>query len=296
MSTCLTAALVAWAGLCGNASAQTKPAASGQKSEPIASAKSIDFTDSLEMAKTLTADAPKPIVIQFGATWCGWCRKLEKETLTDAAVLAVAGRFVWVHADVDKEPELAARFGARALPHAVVIDDMGRVLAESTGFSDGKAYAAFLARGEAGFVPIALSKSGAALDPAAIPERAKVLIETMAPASATGRDQCVEALRRLGPSAFEVLVDLLGSERLGVRAAAGYALGELASADIGFDPLSAREERGARIARWKAWLASDQAKTLRPSPPAAKPSSDVEPAKPNSREPEVKPARSDKVA
>ena len=153
------AAIVVGTAAVVHAASSAPPVTSGHLAE-------IDFAETLELAQAVTADAPRPIVIQFGATWCGWCRKLEAETLKDPLVLAMAPRFAWVHADVDAQPDLAARFGARALPHAVIIDGDGRVLAESSGFTDAKGYAAFLVRGEAGFVPPI--PEGAVLDPAAL--------------------------------------------------------------------------------------------------------------------------------
>jgi thiol-disulfide isomerase/thioredoxin len=253
---------------------------------PSAAPASIDFTDSLDTAKALVADAPKPIVIQFGATWCGWCRKLENETFKDPTILAMAPKFIWVHIDVDAQPTVASAFGARALPHAVIIDGDGTVLAESRGFSDGKGYAAFLARGEAAYVP---TRSGP-VDPAAVPARVTTLVETMAPPTSTGRTQCVDALRRLGVATLPLLVERLGDERLAIRAAAGFALIELADSDIGFDPLAPVAERQSRIDRWKAWLATDAAKALRPAPkplpaPAARPPASPPPAAPRTPSP-----------
>ncbi len=227
----------------------------------------IDFTNSLDLAKALVVDAPKPIVVQFGATWCGWCRKLETETFRDPTVLAMAPKFVWVHVDVDEQPAIASAFGARALPYAAIIDADGRVLAESRGFTDGKGYSAFLARGEAAFVPV---RSGP-IEAAAVPDRVRGLVETMAPATSTGRTQCVDALRRLGAASLPALVAMLADERLAVRAAAGFALVELSDSDIGFDPLAPAPERAERVRRWQAWLATDAAKALRPAPQPAPP-------------------------
>lgn len=256
--------------------------------DAVPPAAAIDFAESLETAQALVADAPRPIVLQFGASWCGWCRKLDNETFRDPTVLAMAPKFAWVHVDVDREPALASAFGARALPHAVMIDPDGRVLAESRGFSDGKGYAAFLARGEAAYVP-ANSKP---LEPAAIPDRVRTVVETMAPPTATGRIQAVAALRRLGPAALTTLVELLEAERLAVRAAAAHALLELADADIGFDPMAPAAERAARAERWRVWLGTDAARALRKPPaveaapalkPAPKPAAPARPAAPAPR-------------
>ncbi|MDZ4830046.1 MAG: thioredoxin family protein [Phycisphaerae bacterium] len=243
---------------------------------PPAKPAPIDFLDSIDAARAVTAAAPKPIVLQFGASWCGWCRKLESETLTDPTILARASKFAWVHVDIDAQPALAARYGARAVPHAVIIDSAGKSLAQLRGFGDVKTYAAFLTRGEASFVPTPT----APLDPAHLPEHVRSLVTSMAPAGATGRQQCVGALRAVGAPVLPVLVEMLGDDRLAIRAAAGFALGELTDASIGFDALAAAAERQAQIERWNTWITSDKARLAEPalSPEPPKREEKAEPA------------------
>ncbi|MDZ4753142.1 MAG: thioredoxin family protein [Phycisphaerae bacterium] len=212
----------------------------------------IEFLATFESAKTIVGDAPKPIVLQFGASWCGWCKKLEEETLNDADILRASPRLAWVHVDIDEFPQVAARYGVRGVPHAVIVDGDGVQLAQLRGFADAAAYLAFLTRGETLFTP-----ENAA--PVEVPTRTLQLVETMAPIDLGGRAQCIAALKAMGSAAHAPLVELLADERLAIRAAAAHALGEITDARLPFDPFGASAERDAQRAQWAAWLTRESA-------------------------------------
>ena len=56
----------------------------------------------------------KPAIVDFYATWCGPCR-ITSPILSDLA--AEYGEDIYVYKiDVDKEPELARRFGVQSIP------------------------------------------------------------------------------------------------------------------------------------------------------------------------------------
>ncbi len=59
-------------------------------------------------------DSSTPVVVDFYATWCGPCKRLAP-TLAKLAG-EYAGRVTFVKVDVDKEPELASRYGVSAVP------------------------------------------------------------------------------------------------------------------------------------------------------------------------------------
>ncbi len=65
--------------------------------------------------------ASVPVVVDFWAAWCGPCRMIGP-VLEDLATRH-AGRLKIVKVDVDAEPALAARFGARSIPLLVAMRD-----------------------------------------------------------------------------------------------------------------------------------------------------------------------------
>lgn len=66
------------------------------------------------------ANSDKPIVVDFYADWCGPCKALAPMLETFASEqdkVAVA------KVDIEKSPELAAKFGVRSIPTLVLMKD-----------------------------------------------------------------------------------------------------------------------------------------------------------------------------
>ena len=63
----------------------------------------------------------EPVLVDFFATWCGPCRALAPVLDDLAGDLAGSGRVVKV--DVDRAPELAARYGISSIPCLILFQD-----------------------------------------------------------------------------------------------------------------------------------------------------------------------------
>jgi thioredoxin 1 len=55
-----------------------------------------------------------PVLVDFSATWCGPCKKLEP--IVDELAGDYAGKVKVVKVDVDKAPGIAAKFGVMSVP------------------------------------------------------------------------------------------------------------------------------------------------------------------------------------
>jgi thioredoxin 1 len=60
----------------------------------------------------------EPVLVDFGATWCGPCRALEP--IIEAVAKEVAGRAKVVQMDIDEALETARRYGIRGVPTLLV--------------------------------------------------------------------------------------------------------------------------------------------------------------------------------
>jgi len=67
---------------------------------------------------------PVPCVIDFGAEWCQYCKKLEP-TLVKLQ-RKYGNRLQIFHCDVDESPNAAERFGAESLPTLIFVNSKGR--------------------------------------------------------------------------------------------------------------------------------------------------------------------------
>ncbi len=96
--------------------------------------------DFLDRKRAEAKAAGKPVVIDFWANWCVYCKKLDKLVWHDPAVAAEAARFLAIKIDAtapdDAEMEaLKQEFKVPGLPRVVFIDSRGQVLhGLSTGF------------------------------------------------------------------------------------------------------------------------------------------------------------------
>lgn len=67
-----------------------------------------------------------PIVIDFHADWCKWCKEMDKTTFRDADVVArMNGRFIPISVDTQKEKAVAAKYGVQSLPSMWFLESSG---------------------------------------------------------------------------------------------------------------------------------------------------------------------------
>jgi thioredoxin-related protein len=222
------------------------------------SARAIDFHDSIEAARK-AHDGKRPMVITFGAPWCGYCRKMQAETLADKKVEALAKDFVWVKIDIDEDEELAARYRVRGVPHTAVLDAQNRLLGSQAGFMPPDKFIEFLQESLANPMPMedpldAVLRKFKEADAAALPEAVKQAVTVLAKPDRTHRKPLLAAIAEKGPAAWPPLLDLMADERLSTRAAAASALAHATSADLPFQPFDPPEARQEQLAAWRAWV------------------------------------------
>ena len=83
----------------------------------------------------------KPLMLVFTADWCTYCRKLERETLSDAKMVNyVNDTFVPIHVDLDKNRRIADILEVKSVPCTVVLSPEADLLGKLTGYVDSKTY------------------------------------------------------------------------------------------------------------------------------------------------------------
>ena len=81
----------------------------------------------------------RPVALWFLASWCGYCAKLERNTLPDASVQAEMAAFYNVRLDPDRagNKALLSRYGVHGFPSVVFVDSSGeRRKGDISGYSE----------------------------------------------------------------------------------------------------------------------------------------------------------------
>jgi thiol:disulfide interchange protein DsbD len=103
-------------------------------------------------ARARAASEHKPLLVDFGATWCGACKELDEKTFPDVRVRAEGARFVPLHVDAtdDDDPEVARvrkKYGVtEGLPVVLVFDGEGKEAFRFTEFVPADRLATALAQ------------------------------------------------------------------------------------------------------------------------------------------------------
>lgn len=77
----------------------------------------------------------KKVYINFYADWCGYCRKMEKETFTDENVITFLNeKYISIRVNADKERKVALEYKAFALPDNAFFTEKGEIIGKQPGY------------------------------------------------------------------------------------------------------------------------------------------------------------------
>jgi len=135
---------------------------------PAASAEGVAFepgTPAFADVLAKSKETGKPVFIDFTTDWCGWCKKLDKDTYAQASGADAMKAFVNVRIDAEKGEgkDVAKRYGVKSYPTLVIVDATGDEVDRISGYMPPEPFLKEVARIQSGEGTIpALKKSYAA--------------------------------------------------------------------------------------------------------------------------------------
>lgn len=79
----------------------------------------VEGTMDLEKLKTYHL----PIIVEFGAEWCGYCQQMKP--IIDALNKDLQGKAIVKYVDVDKNPRISSQYNFQTIPTQLLIDSSG---------------------------------------------------------------------------------------------------------------------------------------------------------------------------
>lgn len=91
---------------------------------------------SFEEAKKMSIATNKLILIDFWATWCGPCKRMESDTWSKPEVQKLLNNYIPLKIDIDVFRKVSNKYSANRIPYILIVDASGEVVFNETGYKD----------------------------------------------------------------------------------------------------------------------------------------------------------------
>jgi len=99
---------------------------------------SVSWEQNYDAALEKAKKEKKLVMVDVYTDWCGWCKKLDRDTYSNKDVEAKVNKeFIALKVNPEKSAQnknLAKQFGTRGYPHIVFLDAEGKKISEISGY------------------------------------------------------------------------------------------------------------------------------------------------------------------
>ena len=101
----------------------------------VVSADSVNWSTDVEAGLRSSGQSGRIVLLKFTADWCGYCKKMERETFTRPAVARLVNEnFVPVLVDADHHQELVRNLKVKGLPALILVSPDMAILSRISGY------------------------------------------------------------------------------------------------------------------------------------------------------------------
>jgi thioredoxin-related protein len=101
----------------------------------------VKWHNDLKKAHEASVASNKPILIVFGAKWCGYCKILDQKTLSNSRMVKyVNSEFTPLRLDFDKDRRIAKILEVDSVPCTVILSPQADLLGKVVGYVDTAKY------------------------------------------------------------------------------------------------------------------------------------------------------------
>lgn len=114
-------------------------------------ANEIPWSTDIEGSLQKAAAAGRPVLLEFTADWCMYCKRMEKTTFVDPRVVNFVNQnYVAVRVDADEHKQLVADLDIKGLPAILIVSPTLQIIERIPGFQTPEALLTKLNRSAAG--------------------------------------------------------------------------------------------------------------------------------------------------
>lgn len=93
------------------------------------------WLNNFQLAQSAAKASNKLILVDFWATWCGPCKKMDMEVWSTADAQRIKQNFIPLKIDIDAERAIASQYNIQSIPNLILMDYNGKVIHSYVGYS-----------------------------------------------------------------------------------------------------------------------------------------------------------------